>query len=290
MASIITLNNAHVVNSTNQIGTVTHQLNNAPSGIKPYAINVVEVTLSHCFHNVYTGTKMSPGFGEVPRNTVSFSFAGNDYVLNIPEGQYTTDQLVSTMNTLFDSAVGAGIIVVSIAPWTESTNPFDGKLKVTNTVGVSDFKITNKVNNIAGAPESYLFKQLGLRGGVNTEFVVSTFADSIMNDQVDLGGPRVVYIHSNTLSKGNSIDSLGNRTNIIESVSLADVPYGGAAHKQINDRHTNMIYYQNSEHLTKIDLYLTDGENNKLNLPHNATFDIKIRSYHGESSANRSSV
>ncbi len=289
MSSILTLNNAHVANSVKGIGEVTHIFNNAPSGVKPHAMGVVETTVSHCFHNVYAGTTYEPQFGYVPRNTIAYTYAGPG-VLTIPEGQYTLEQFAAAVEKAIDDDLGAGAVTVSVAPWS-ATNPFHGKLVITETnLNQIPFVFINKVNNIAGAPASYLFKQLGLVGPVNTQFTVDVNSSKLTDYPVDLGGPRVIYIHSNTLSEGNSIDSTGNRTNVIENVSLADVPYGGAAHKQISDRHNNLIYYHSPKHLSKVDLYITDGENNRLFVPPNATFDIKLRIYHDENRTNKSSV
>ena len=237
--------------------TITAILNNSPSGVKPHAIGISDVILSHSFPNI---TQYN--------NTLAYEWVGQTSgVATIVPGQYTTDQFIEALNAQMPD-VGSGS-QWSIAPRTES-NPFDAKLQFTNIDGTGNYIFSpSPLSSVMGLP-------------TDEDWIAPINTTTIAPYQSDLGGHRVVYINSKRISQGGAVDTSGRRADIIESVFLGDVPYGGCAVKQVDDRQINMCHYKSEEHMNTIDFFITDSLGRHLSLPPNATFDIKMRTYHSE--------
>ena len=82
----------------------------------------------------------------------------------------------------------------------------------------------------------------------------------------DLSGINSVYIHSEALSDGSGIDSSKGIINLVDSISLHNIPYGTFAYKQTTDASLSTISYTMPRNLNVIDIRLRDREGKILNI------------------------
>ncbi len=286
MTSNIHLTNSdHVVTDKKDGGNFTVHLNNSHIGSKPHAVGITSVTIAHHFPNIniYQTTLHTYHDNGTP---------GTHDTIVISAGQYTLEQLVDALNVQLQAATNLlGDVSVSIAPRSAS-NPYDSKIQWTVAAGaVSDFIVIDSKPDITTnygdeTKKNDLFRVLGMERndelGGHVGFRIDNGITKIAQHQVDLGGPRFLHIHSRRLGQGNGLTNKGITHNIIETISLANTPYGGAVTKQVDDEKINAIEYDSPQELTSIDVYITDHVMRELPLPMHSVFDLVLRSYHGE--------
>jgi hypothetical protein len=107
-------------------------------------------------------------------------------------------------------------------------------------------------------------------------------ATKSMQNPVNLGGPTMLFLHSRTLAPGNMIHGDGRTYNVLETIDLAGVPYGGIAKKETMLSDMDLVTFDSPEELSTIEVFFTDHAMRKLTLPFNAEVNIILRVMHTE--------
>ena len=262
-------NHAGVIQASGTASDFTNTLGNSGPGKKPHALGVKHVTVAHRFPNIneYNNSlsfaifNANVGIGSTINGTV-----------NIAVGQYTITELLVALN-----AVTTG--TVSFA-----ADANTGLVTVTRTDGgtytVAD--ISGELLVVLGLPSAVRL------AGENSGFIFDPPGPRIGEDNMTatsppyLGGPTMLFLHSRTLAPGNMIHGDGRTYNVLETIDLSGVPYGGLAKKDVDADMINMITYDAPEELSNIELFLTDERMRKLTLPANSPVNVVLRVLHSE--------
>ena len=231
-------------------------LGNGSAGKKPVAVSLRHVTVEHSFPNISTHN-----------NTLIVN--GVAYSLTV--GQYSTTQLLASLNTLF-----GGDLEFAEKPHTY-TSPNIGLLQVRQPTGAPQTTITLPAT--ISVQSGSLSSTLGY-----TEDVTITAQNVWVPGQHNrnLAGPRMLLLHSRRLGHGNCIHSDGQSSNVIESIDLGGTPYGGLASKIIAESAASMITFDGEEELSDVDVFVTDERLRKLVMGPNNRIDLMFRAIHKE--------
>ena len=73
-------------------------------------------------------------------------------------------------------------------------------------------------------------------------------------------------IHSSILGESNGIDGNSGLINLLERVSLHDIPFGSFGYRQNSDSDLAMVSYAQPKNLQRIDIRLRDTQGNILDI------------------------
>ncbi len=206
-------------------------------------IAVMETIVPNAFYNISDGSTTK---GNGPENNTLILSATGMGTLNfvLPAGQYNILQLIASLQTLINA---------QLTP-------------LGRTVTITRDEITNLLTFSFLGGVSILFKKestmahvLGFATDLNGTLVT-------MTEPPDLSGINSVYIHSEALSDGSGIDASKGIINLVDCVSLHNVPYGTFSYKQTTDASFSTIAYTIPRNLNRIDIRLRDREGNLLNI------------------------
>ena len=261
-------NHAGVIQATGTAADFTNILGNSGPGKKPHALGVKHMTVAHRFPNInqYNNSISLSAFNS---NVPATIIGGN---IEVSEGQYTITALLTAINAISSPnvtfAAGAdGLVTATKTDGNDYTvNDFSGELLT--VLGLpSSFRLAGSLSGIAtgggGAPPL---------GPVTLTGVSPPY----------LGGPTMLFLHSRTLAPGNMIHGDGRTYNVLETIDLSGVPYGGLAKKDVDADMINMITYDAPEELSNIELFITDERMRKLTLPANSPVNVVLRVLHSE--------
>ena len=199
-------------------------------------ILIKEATVPNCFYNISDGTNNGK------KNDILNYIDGKvNKSLEIIPGQHNIDQFITVLTSAF-LAYGT-VVVITQDP-------------ITQTLMFNFTTVVTLLYNSPMAPVIGLTEDLPCVLGVPTH---SWFPP-------DLSGVNAVNIHSSILGESNGIDGNSGLINLLERVSLHDVPYGSFGYKQNNDSDLAQVTYAQPKNLQRIDIRLRDVSGNILNI------------------------
>jgi len=189
--------------------------------------------------NIFYNIRSSYG---VVNNVLSFQENGQA-VINVPiaEGQYTSSQLITAIETAVNAVATATVLAITL-------DPITAKFTFTFTGATA----------ILFFPASSIAEAIGL---------TQTTADQnihVMDEILNLNGITAVYIHSKQINAGGFIDGNHGSIACFTWLSLSETPFGGVASREISEASLNTITYQGKKNLSLISIVLRDSEGNKL--------------------------
>jgi len=211
-------------------------------------ISVAEIIVPNCFYNISDGDSKK---GNGPANNIlliDYSEMKTQISVTISAGQYNILQLISTLQTAINNAV-----ITFLA-----------------SVVISRDDITNLLTFTFSNAGTYTFLSISpmapVLGFISNISYTPTTSIIVMTYPPDLSGINSVYIHSEALSDGSGIDANKGIINLVDAVSLHNVPYGTFAYKQTTDDVFALINYTMPRNLNVIDIRLRDREGNLLDI------------------------
>lgn len=200
-------------------------------------ILIKEATVPNCFYNLSNGLnngKQNNVLNYVDENKINKSF-------EITPGQYNIDQFIAALIAGFNSNGDALTI---------TQDELTQKLIFTFPFYKNIFS-SSSISPVLGITDD-----LKCQPGVPT---YSYFPP-------DLSGINAVNIHSSIMAEGNGVDGNFGIINLLERVSLHDIPFGSFGYKQNNDSDLATISYAQPKNLNRIDIRLRDTQGNVLNI------------------------
>jgi hypothetical protein len=200
-------------------------------------ILIKECTVPNCFYNLSDGNnngKQNNVLNYVDENKINKSF-------EIVPGQYNIDQFITALTAGFASN-GDGVLIQQ----DELTQKLVFSFPFFKTI-----RSTSLISPVLGVTDD-----LKCIGGIPTK---SHFPP-------DLSGINAVNVHSSILGESNGIDGNSGLINLLERVSLHDIPFGSFGYKQNNDNDLAMVTYAQPKNLQRIDIRLRDTQGNILNI------------------------
>lgn len=237
-------------------------LSNAVNISKARRWTAKELSIPHVFTNINIyNNKITL------KETSGTPFAsGATVTATVPVGQYTTATLVTAVNTAIAAATGVGGITIAIAD-------VAGVAYTTLTTTRGNTLVVNEDNGVEGITELG-FDVLGLAVGATTSTSV------VGTHPVNVGGPRFVYVCSHQLAPANLVRDKGRTEDVIDQVSLHNVPFGGHVVKGAQDLLVNDFHFRDSMHFSDIDLFITDAKHRPLPLYGNYHVDLILKVFH----------
>jgi hypothetical protein len=199
-------------------------------------ILIKECTVPNCFYNLSDGTNNGK-----QNNLLTYNDSKNAQSFSVTPAQYNVDQFITALIAGFLS--NGDVVVITqdeltqklIFNFTQSTTLFVSS-PMAPVLGITEDLIC-----LAGVPTSAQFPP-------------------------DLSGVNAVNIHSAVLGESNGIDGNSGLINLLERVSLHDIPFGSFGYKQNNDNDLAMVTYAQPKNLQRIDIRLRDTQGNILNI------------------------
>jgi len=199
-------------------------------------ILIKECTVPNCFYNLSDGTNNGK-----QNNLLTYNDSKIAQSFSVTPAQYNVDQFITALIAGFLS--NGDVVVITqddltqklIFNFTQSTTLFVSS-PMAPVLGLTDNLIC-----LAGVPTSAQFPP-------------------------DLSGVNAVNIHSTVLGESNGIDGNSGLINLLERVSLHDIPFGSFGYKQNNDNDLAMVTYAQPKNLQRIDIRLRDTQGNILNI------------------------
>ena len=198
-------------------------------------ILIKEVTIPNCFYNISNGI----GNGKL-NNQIIYNIGGSDLSLYLLEGQYNIDQFISALTALFLS-VGIVVIITQDEISQKLIFQFTINLSIKICPMSNVLGLTNPLICLAGVP-------------IKTHY------------PPDLSGVNAVNIHSTIIAESNGIDGNSGLINLMERVSLHDIPFGSFGYKMNSDTELASISYAQPKNLSRVDIRLRDGSGNILDI------------------------
>ena len=252
---ILVINSKDKQSGTN--GRFTVQFNDS-SCQQVQKVLVKEIFVPNLFYNISN---------EVGRknNTLTFSQNGlANITVTVPEGQYTVDNLITTLKGLIDGVLIDGVIV------TITKNNITFKLTFTFT-GAGTVANNNVQFFVA---TSTISPVIGLENDTASTNIL------VMNDIYNLVGSEYVQIHSDQVGEIHGLDAgASGYIDLVDTVSLSNTPFGSTAYKQNSDDELAEILYEQPKNLSIIKITLRDEQGNLLELPNNANCSIMLKIY-----------
>lgn len=200
-------------------------------------ILVKECTVPNCFYNLSDGTNNGK-----QNNQMSYSYLNFTNSFAVPPGQYNIDQFMSAL--VFEFLATGHVVVITQDELTQ---------KLIFNFPAETITI---FSNSSIAPVLGLTENLICPLGVPTSPQFTP----------DLSGINAVNVHSAVLGESNGIDGNSGLINLLERVSLHDIPFGSFGYKQNNDNDLAMVSYAQPKNLQRIDIRLRDTQGNILNI------------------------
>jgi hypothetical protein len=209
-------------------------------------ISIAEIIVPNCFYNISDGD-VKKGNGPANNVLIFSSILTGNLTVTLTAGQYNILQLIAFLQSNMDTALAPyGINVV---------------------INRSD--ITNLLS-FAFSAESWTFygfsSMSSVLGFIDDVGPYNSSSTVLLPYPPDLSGINSVYIHSEALSDGSGIDANKGIINLVDAVSLHNVPYGTFAYKQTTDDAFALINYTMPRNLNVIDIRLRDREGNLLDI------------------------
>ena len=226
-------------------------LGNSGPGKKPHAVGVKHMTVSHRFTNI----------NEYNNRLYATTTGFGDSDWTVPIGQYTATGLVNALNSTTSSNFAFSLGA-------------DGHFVITNTIGAAIKTFTNGANSILST--------IGFTQPTVAALEYPPTNAVRAQEPPNLGGPTMLFLHSRTLAPGNMIHGDGRTYNVLETIDLSGVPYGGIAKKEVDAHDMNLVTFESPEELSAVECFFTDQRMRKLTLPSNSPVDIVLRVMHTE--------
>lgn len=199
-------------------------------------ILIKEATVPNCFYNI------SDGVNNGKQNDIlNYIDAKVNKSLYVIPGQHNIDQFITALTAAF--LANGTVVIITQDP-------------ITQTLLFNFTTVVTLLYNSPMAPIIGLTQDLPCVLGVPTH---SWFPP-------DLSGVNAVNIHSSILGESNGIDGNSGLINLLERVSLHDVPYGSFGYKQNSDSDLAQVTYAQPKNLQRIDIRLRDTQGNILNI------------------------
>jgi hypothetical protein len=199
-------------------------------------ILIKEATVPNCFYNLSNGV----GNGK-QNNTLGYFDGPVQQSFEIKQGQYNVDQFITALIAGFLSN-GTNVAIVQDELTQKLIFTFD--------------------NLITIFADSFMAPVLGINSNLSCQPATQTYSQY----PPDLSGINAVNIHSSILAESNGIDGNSGLINLLERVSLHDIPYGSFGYKQNNDNDLAMVSYAQPKNLQRIDIRLRDTQGNILDI------------------------
>ena len=181
--------------------------------------------------------------------------------INIPTGQYSIDQLIVQIKNSMDAVLIDGTIVTI----TKSSTLFTLTFTFTGAGTVAN-------NNVVLFNTSSISDVIGLKSTNVATFIIN------LEMPFNLKGVEYVQVHSDQVGEVHGLDSgVSGYIDLVESVSLAETPFGTIAHRQNNNDELAMILYEQPRNLSIINVTLRDESGNRLILPDNAYVTVILK-------------
>lgn len=205
-------------------------------------ISIAEIIVPNAFYNISDGSA-DAGNGPANNELILEQKVGLPLYITIPMGQYNVIQFIATLQANINLAIVGDSVVIT-------RNDITNLLTFTFLIGTYIFSGLSSIAPVIGFINSV----------INGPLIY------IMPYPPDLSGINSVYIHSEALSDGSGIDANKGIINLVDSVSLHNVPYGTFAYKQTTDDVFALINYTMPRNLNVIDIRLRDREGKILNI------------------------
>jgi len=200
-------------------------------------ILIKEATVPNCFYNISDGTGNGKQNNQLIYNDSKFT---NSF--NMPPAQYNVDQFMSALE--FEFLASGHIVNITQDPLTQKIifNFPAESMTILSTSSISPvLGITQNLVCPLGVPTSTQYPP-------------------------DLSGINAVNIHSSILGESNGIDGNSGLINLLERVSLHDIPFGSFGYRQNSDSDLAMVSYAQPKNLQRIDIRLRDTQGNILDI------------------------
>jgi hypothetical protein len=206
-------------------------------------------------------------FYNVNENNNTLEFVQNvvlptNQIVTVPIGQYNVDQFIAELKTQIESKLTAGVVVAITKGATlyNLTFTFSGAVNPTNNEVIFYFT------------QSTMRDLIGLTA-------TNTFSNIIvMGSPYNFRPLDFVQVHSQQLGEMHGLDGGANGyIALVETVSLADAPFGGIAYRQNSDDELASIIYEQPRNLSRVTIILRDEEGNRLSLPSNAYVSVNVK-------------
>ena len=210
--------------------------------------------------------------------------AGYHGYVDIPVGQYD----INTIIPVLENAVNVtGFTPPYPEPLTVTLNAIlpEGRLEVTLGAPLSnqlefttlselaaDFKVQSSLNELIGGTA---YQDVAIPAG--------QVGPVPFPNVVNLAGRKAVYLTSNNIASGNSVDSSGYSTDVIGVLPLGDVQYGQNATGAPTHPQNSIINYSSSDsqdnsfNIDASTFIITDSQGQQLDLPDNQEVTILFR-------------
>jgi len=207
-------------------------------------VHIKEVIVPNAFYNISNGNVEE---GNGPANNILILKSGDqEFKIEIPSGQYNIIQLIATLEEKINAVIAPNYTTIQRD---EITNI----LTFTITGSSFSFSLSSSIKNVLGFTKEI----------TNDPINVNNY---IMQYPPDLSGINSVYIHSSAISDGSGIDASAGIINLVDSISMHNVPYGTFAFKQNNDSELCAINYLMPRNLNVVDIRLRDRTGAILNI------------------------
>jgi len=211
--------------------------------------------------NVFYNIRSESRFGK-PNNVLTL-YQGVDFgplEIIVPQGQYTIDELMTTLTDLMNTEFSGRGTTVNI-DFVEHQNVL--KFTFSGSPNILNNRMTFDIS-------STMFNVLGIKENITTETVI---VNGLEVEQIicpyspDLSGINQVKIHSEQVSNGHGLDAgRAGTINLLETVSMHNVEYGSWGYKKNDNDMLCEIVYSEPQNLSRIRIVLRDNEGNKLDI------------------------
>lgn len=199
-----------------------------------HRVRVNKVSIPNSFHNVKT-SGASLYYEESTNIGVTRIFA-------LAAGQYSVGAIISAFNTFVTSYGGSASLAL---------DPITNKFTMTSPGNITVFGLSDPIED------------LGFILGFEPIDYATTTAVAIRFP--DLSGETTIYLHMNYISQ-NCITPVKSKlaSDVISMIQMKDVSFGETLHYTGDDY--DSIEFPNGLNTSDFRIYLTDGENNQLDL------------------------
>jgi len=195
---------------------------------------VSKIIVPNVFYNI-RGT-----YGII-NNSLDMTDGVNDYVVTVPEGQYTLTQFLAELK--------AGIDLIVPGTVTITADPTTYKLSFTFTTPPMTLRGASPMAQVLGLSADLLCNPTGTCQSI-----------------YDLQGYSAVFVHSPELARSHGVDGGFGQISLMAMVSLTTTPFGGNAFYQANDDELAEILYEGINPINQVTIVLRDSKGNKLDI------------------------
>ena len=216
-------------------------------------IAVESITVPNLQYNVTSST-----------NSLRISIGASlTQTLTIEQGQYDISQFMLAIQNGLDTLSG-------LAEWTISQDAISRKIQFLNS---------NQTFTIFHTA-STMYNEVGITDELDRVAVASGPNWVVVANRVpDLGGVSCAFIHSNALANSSTINARVGAISVLSYVSFADTPFGGLAHRAINDIELSKIRYSQPRNLSVVDIRVRTEDGSLIDMQ-NGEVQIVLRCYY----------